>query len=175
MIVDDHPANRMAYEAVLEGDYTVYTANSGAEALELARRMEFSVILIDVRMPMMDGFETATRLRRIENTRHTPFVFTSAVDKSLAHVSQGFNAGATDYLFSPVDPDFLKYKVAVYAQMYLRNEALRLQIQELNDLLRSLRSEFDKTVPVESSLKARIRQLENVIEELNRQAITLPF
>lgn len=175
LVVDDHPANRMAYEAVLEHDYTIYLAESGAQALELAQKVEFAVILLDVRMPIMDGFETAVALRKRDTTKFTPIVFTSAVDKSLTHVNQGFVVGATDYLFSPVDPEFLKFKVSTYAQMYLRNEALRLQIHQLNDLLTSLRAEFDRTVPIESSLKARIRQLESVIEELNRQAISSPF
>lgn len=175
LIVDDHPANRMAYESILERDYSVYLADSGAQALELAEREEFAVILLDVRMPMMDGFETAVALRRREKTRYTPIIFTSAIDKTLNHVSQGFTVGATDYLFSPVDPEFLRFKVSTYAQMFLRNESLRLQIVQLNELLDSLRAELERSAPVESGLKARIRQLERVIDELKRQAITEPF
>src|SRR5688500_17277247 len=112
LIVDDHPANRLAYETVLEGGYTIFLAESGPQALELTRRVEFAVILLDVRMPEMDGYETAVQLRRRDTTRHTPIVFTSAIDQSLSHVNRGFGVGATDYIFSPVDPEFLKFKVA---------------------------------------------------------------
>lgn len=169
LVVDDHPANRLAYETVLEQDYTVFLAESGKQALEVASRIEFVVILLDVRMPEMDGYETALELRRRDVTRYTPIVFTSAVDQSLAHVNRGFGVGATDYLFSPVDPEFLKFKVGTYAQMFLRHEALRLQIDRLDQLLRSLKAEIEGNVAPD--LRERVGQLDGILEELKRQAV----
>jgi hypothetical protein len=169
LIVDDTPANRYAFQAVLEDDYTIYLAGSGRRALELAGQIEFAVILLDVRMPEMDGFETAEIIRKMEKVRFTPIIFTSAFDKTLAQLTRGYVAGATDFLFSPVEADLLKLKVATYAQIYLRNEALRLQIHQLNVTLQSLQAELAMRGPAENGLKARIKELEDVIEELNRQ------
>jgi CheY-like chemotaxis protein len=166
LIVDDNPANRLAFQTVLEPDYEVHVVESGRQAIDLAQREEFAVILLDVRMPVMDGYETATRLRRLRGMAYTSIIFTSAVDKAQSHVNQGFVAGATDYLFSPVDPEFLKFKVATYANMFERNESLRLQIVQLNEIVRSLRAE---TEPSEAFQEARIRQLESIIRELQQQ------
>jgi response regulator RpfG family c-di-GMP phosphodiesterase len=167
LIVDDNPANRMAFEVVLGKDYKVTLAESGYQAHELAQREEFAVILLDVRMPMMDGFETAIKLRRLPRTAHTAIIFTSAVDKSESHIKQGFSAGATDYLFSPVDPELLSFKVATYSKLYQRNETLRRQIEELKQVVHSLHAESQKT----GTLETRILQLEGVIEELKRQSL----
>ena len=171
LIVDDNSANRHAFQSVLEDDYTVYIAGAGRRALELAAVEEFAVILLDVRMPEMDGFETAERLRKMEKVRFTPIIFTSAYDKTLGQLTRGYVAGATDFLFSPVDGDLLKLKVATYAQIYLRSEALRLQIHQLNVSLQSVMAELAKRDPAENGLKARIRELEDVIAELNRQTV----
>jgi CheY-like chemotaxis protein len=171
LIVDDNPTNRYAFQSVLEDDYTVYIAGSGRRALELALLEEFAVILLDVRMPEMDGFETAERLRLQEKVRFTPIIFTSAYDKTMGQLTRGYVAGATDFLFSPVDADLLKLKVATYAQMYLRSEALRLQILHLNSTLHGLQAELARRMPVEKGLMSRIRELEEVILELNRQTV----
>jgi len=162
LIVDDNPANLLAFEVVLEKEFDVQLARSGRQAIELAQREDFAVILLDVRMPEMDGFETATRLRRLERTKHTSIIFTSAVEQSQAHVTRGFSVGATDYLFSPVEPDYLKFKVSVYAEFFARDQALRQQIAQLNDVVASLRA---GAKPADT----RIRRLEGVIAELKLQ------
>lgn len=169
LIVDDTPANRYAFQSVLEDDYTICLAPSGRRGLELARQEDFAVIVLDVRMPEMDGFETAEALRKLEKVRFTPIIFTSAYDKTMGQLTRGYVAGATDFLFSPVDGDLLKLKVATYAQIYLRSEALRLQIHQLNVTLQSVRTELAKREPAENGLKIRIQELEDVIEELTRQ------
>jgi two-component system, sporulation sensor kinase E len=171
LVVDDHPANRLAYETVLEGDYTVFLAESGRQALEVAKRTELAVILLDVRMPEMDGYETAIELRRSEPTKYTPIIFTSAIDQTLAHVNRGFVVGATDYIFSPVDPDFLKFKVGTYSQMFLRHEGLRIQIERLNHLIHTLRVEIEVNAMADDSLKRRIEELETLVLNLKRQAV----
>jgi PleD family two-component response regulator len=171
LVVDDHPANRLAREVVLENDYTVYLAASGKEAIEMAEMIDFAVILLDVRMPILDGFETAAELRRRERTRHTPILFTSAFDKSIADVHHGFDSGATDYLFSPIEPEYLKFKVATHCQAHLRQEALRERIEHLGQVAETLRTELHEALPVASALRERIRELEGVIEEMSAGAL----
>ncbi|HLY73687.1 MAG TPA: response regulator [Planctomycetota bacterium] len=120
LIVDDTPANLLAFSSVLAGEgYEILTAKSGPEALKLVLRREFAVILLDVRMPGMDGIETATFLRAGRG-RYTPIIFISAHDNTPHEVERGYLAGAIDYLFSPVDPDLLKRKVAALVDFYLR-------------------------------------------------------
>ena len=162
LIVDDNPANRLAFEVVLEKEFDVQLADSGRRAIELAQREDFAVILLDVRMPEMDGFETATRLRQMERTKHTSIIFTSAVEQSQAHVYRGFSVGANDYLLSPVEPEYLKFKVSVYAAFYARDQALRQQIAQLNDIVSALRA---SARPADT----RIRRLEGVIAEMELQ------
>jgi response regulator RpfG family c-di-GMP phosphodiesterase len=175
LVVDDHPANRLAFETVLESDYTVFLAESGRQALELTLKVEFAVILMDVRMPEMSGYDTAAELRRRPSTRFTPIIFTSAVDQTLSHMNHAFAVGATDYIFSPVDAGFLKFKVATYAGMFLRHEALQLKVERLTELLRSVRDEVRRNVSSDIPLMDKIGQLDEVIGELKRQAVNLPY
>src|SRR5436190_3186372 len=93
LIVDDHEANRYAFEAVLEKDFDVLLADSGKQALDLCERQDFDVIVLDVRMPEMDGFDVAEGLRSRERTRVTPIVFTSAYDQTLAQMTRGYVSG----------------------------------------------------------------------------------
>jgi PleD family two-component response regulator len=174
LIVDDNAANRMAFESVLENDFTVTLAESGRQALDLVKRDEFAVILLDVRMPGMDGFETAELLRERWATRYTPIIFTSSYDQHLAQVKRGFVAGATDYLFSPVDSEILAFKVSTYVAMYLRYRAVNLQMQQLQKFVRSLLDEVDRPGSSEELLKDMIRQLESALDDLQRQIPPLP-
>jgi CheY-like chemotaxis protein len=131
LIVDDAPANLEAFSCVLQGEgYDLVKASSGQEALKLALRREFSVILLDVRMPGMDGIETATFLRAGRG-RFTPIIFVSAFENTPFEVERGYLAGAIDYLFKPVDPDLLKRKVAALVDFYLRN----LEFKRRNEAL----------------------------------------
>src|SRR6185436_2524289 len=91
LVVDDRDANRYAFETVLEKEFSVTLAASGKQALELCRREEFAVIVLDVRMPEMDGFETAEALRRNEKTRVTPIIFTSAYEQPMIGVTLVFS------------------------------------------------------------------------------------
>jgi PleD family two-component response regulator len=171
LVVDDNPANRLAFEVVLEPDYDVRLAGSGRQALEAARRHEFAVIVLDVRMPEMDGFETAWRLRQMESARFTTILFTSAIDKTLPDVLQGLKAGGIDYLFSPVDPDLLKSKVDACCRLYRMTLTLRKQVDELNAVLLAL----EKTLTPNDALQAEIERLGAVNEELRRQVSAASF
>jgi CheY-like chemotaxis protein len=174
LIVDDRVANRTAFEAILREDYTLSVLASGVEAIALAANVEFAVILLDVRMPGMNGYETAEALRKLETTRYTPIVFMSAFDQDVVQVRRGYVAGATDFVFSPVDEELLKFKVATYAQLYLRNESMRIQIQMLGNLVQSLQVEINRRGPTEQFLRSKIQQLEIAIEELQRQMTLIP-
>jgi two-component system, sensor histidine kinase and response regulator len=169
LVVDDRAANRTAYASLLEQDYTLWIADSGRQALEMALKEEFAVILLDVRMPGMDGYETAEVLRSRKQTRYTPVIFMSAFDTDVLKVKRAYIAGATDFLSSPVDEDLLKFKVATYAQLYLQNEAMRIQIRVLGNLVQSLQVDLNRRGPAEDFLKHKIVQLEDAIEELQRQ------
>jgi CheY-like chemotaxis protein len=171
LIVDDNPANRRAFEILLEEKYTLEVAASGHQALELTLKEDFAVVLLDVRMPGMDGFEVAEFLRRRERTRHTPIIFISAFDQTVLQLKKGYVAGATDFIFSPVDEDLLKLKVATYVEIYLRNEALRLRILELETTLGSLHAEFRRLDPSRAILEQRIKTLELTLATLKHELI----
>src|SRR5204863_6781884 len=101
-------------------------ASSGSEALKYLLRNEVAVILLDVEMPDMDGFQTATLIRERERSSHTPIIFLTAISKSDVHVSQGYSLGGVDYIFKPFAPDVLKSKVAAFVEMFKqRREAQR--------------------------------------------------
>jgi len=170
LIVDDKAANRTAFEAVLEKDFSVTVAESGIQAIDLCRQEEFAVIVLDVRMPEMNGFDTAEALRKQEATRTTPIIiFTSAYDQHLETVTRGFLAGATDFMFSPVEPELLKLKVSTYAQIYLRHEALRLQVLQLKEDLARLHSELSRRGQAVTEVRSRLDKVERTASEIDRQ------
>jgi CheY-like chemotaxis protein len=128
LIVDDVPANLMALDAALEplGVATVRAA-SGEEAVRLTASQEFAAVLMDVRMPGMDGVEAATVIRRRPQGRELPIVLLSAIDKDLMHVERGYQAGAIDYLLKPLDELALRAKVAVLVELWQARQLERLE------------------------------------------------
>jgi len=140
LVVDDTQSNLRAFSSLLEDQgYEVFTASSGQEALRLALEHEFAVILLDVRMPMMDGVETAKCLRQ-GRARFTPLIFVSAYDTLPMQVERGYLAGAIDYLFSPVDEEILKRKVAAFVEFYLRNTEYKRKAESLSQRVETLES-----------------------------------
>jgi PAS domain S-box-containing protein len=126
LLVDDQEENLVALEAVLEPlGQTLVRASSGHEALGHLLRDEFALILMDVQMPDLDGFETAAYIKRREKTRHIPIIFLTAISKELHHVFRGYSAGAVDYVLKPFDPLVLRSKVAVFIDLYEKERALR--------------------------------------------------
>jgi CheY-like chemotaxis protein len=174
LVVDDTEANRYAFEAVLEREFDVILATSGKQALELCEREDFATIVLDVRMPVMDGFETAEALRRRERTRVTPIVFTSAFEHSVDQMTRGYVSGATDFLFSPVDPDLLRLKVRTYAEIHLRHESMRRDLAHLHEAVRSLHAELARRGVAVTRVKARMDSLEEETQELARKASIVP-
>jgi signal transduction histidine kinase len=132
LLVDDQPANLVALEAMLQGlGQNLIRAESGREALKWLLTHEFAVILLDVKMPEMDGFETAALIRQRDKSRHTPILFLTAADNSQNHAVRGYAVGAVDYLVKPVVPEFVRSKVAVFVELAKKSELLRRQTQLL--------------------------------------------
>jgi PAS domain S-box-containing protein len=140
LLVDDDPRTLMAMEALLAGPgRIIVSAQSGQEALRRLLRRDFALILLDVRMPDMDGFETAALIRQRERSRYTPIIFLSAVDTLETDVLKGASSGAVDYLFKPVVPDVLKSKVSVFVDLFHMNERLKQKaVQQSEERFRLL-------------------------------------
>ena len=129
LVVDDLPDKLMVLESVLqELGQNVVTARSGREALRRVLEREFAVILLDVNMPDMDGFETAELIRQRKQSAHTPIIFITAFSDDV-HTARGYSLGAVDYIFSPVVPEILRTKVRVFVDLYDKTEQIRQQAE----------------------------------------------
>jgi signal transduction histidine kinase/ActR/RegA family two-component response regulator len=135
LLVDDDERNLMALSEVLKDLAQVVTATSGSEALRHLLKGEFAVILLDVFMPMLDGYETASLIRERDQTARIPIIFLSAVNKETEHLMRGYAMGAVDYVFKPVDPLILKSKVGVFVDLY----NMRVQVGETSRAEQKLR------------------------------------
>ena len=119
LLVDDREDKLLALDAVLGGlQQNVIKARSGKEALRQLLTTDFAVILLDVSMPGMDGFETASLIRKRAQTEHTPIIFVTSMNDRDNYVSQGYKLGAVDYILSPIVPEILRTKVGVFVEMY---------------------------------------------------------
>jgi PAS domain S-box-containing protein len=140
LVVDDKRANLLAFAAVLENDCELLFAESGAEAIKaLETHRNVDVILMDVHMPDMDGFETAARIKKMRDAQDIPIIFVTAVYQDDPFVKKGYEVGGIDYFAKPFDPEILKMKVAAYASFRLKADLLRereLHIRESEELLR---------------------------------------
>ncbi|WP_146209915.1 response regulator [Vitiosangium sp. GDMCC 1.1324] len=132
LAVDDTPANLRSLE-VLMADLgaNIVPASSGDEALRLLLERDFALILLDVQMPGMDGYETASLIRMRERTRHIPIIFITAFNRSEVNVTRGYELGAVDYLFKPIVPEILRTKVGVFLELHRKKEEVRRQAELL--------------------------------------------
>jgi PAS domain S-box-containing protein len=139
LLVDDHHSNLVALQSVLsEREYNLIFAHSGAEAIELAKVHDLALVLLDVQMPEMDGFETARRLKELAQCRDIPIVFITAIYKEDPFIKRGYEAGAVDYFSKPFDPDVLRLKVRLYSALHLKTHLLRereKRIRQTEELL----------------------------------------
>jgi two-component system sensor histidine kinase/response regulator len=162
LLVDDQPANVVALEAMLQGlGQNLITAGSGREALKLLLTHEFAVVLLDVKMPDMDGFETATLIRQRDKSRHTPIIFLTAADKSQTQAMRGYAVGAVDYLVKPVVPEFVRSKVAVFVELAKKSEQLRRQAQLLQASEQEARDLAEARAELVRDLEHKNRELES--------------
>jgi signal transduction histidine kinase len=137
LLVDDTPANLVALAAVLRtvGGELVQ-ATSGEAAIELVEKNWFAVILLDVQMPQMDGFELAEMIRGSERTRHTPLIFLTASASDPVRTFRGYEAGAVDFLHKPIDPHVLRGKVSVFIELHAQKRKLAEQVERYQQALR---------------------------------------
>lgn len=125
LIVDDVPANLLALRAVLSApNYELIEAESGHQAVRFAEEHEFALIVLDVQMPGLDGYQTAKQLKSRGKNKETPIIFVTAVYREDPFVRKGYDAGAIDYFGKPFDPDILKAKVGIYTELYLKTKRL---------------------------------------------------
>jgi two-component system sensor histidine kinase/response regulator len=139
LLVDDHAGNLLTMEAILQSqDWDIIKAQSGHEALRYLLRQDFAVILLDVQMPNMDGFETASLIRSRERSQDIPIIFLTAYNTNDMHVFKGYSVGAMDYLFKPVVPEILRSKVEILVRLYNKNEEVKRQVVQLEQANREL-------------------------------------
>jgi CheY-like chemotaxis protein len=166
LLVDDRPENLLALEAILSSlDQSLVRATSGEEALKALLADDFAVILLDVQMPGMDGFETASHIKRRERTRDIPIIFLTAINREPQHAFRGYSAGAVDYLAKPFDPWVLRAKVSVFVELYLKNRQLREQAEMLRSQL-----EDPSRDALRRDLGDRLQAVEDQVELLTLQA-----
>lgn len=170
LLVDDRPENLLALESALEIlDQSLVTASTGNEALRASLEKDFAVILLDVRLPDMDGFETASLLRERQRSRYTPIIFLTAVDKDDKQVSRGYSLGAVDYIFKPLDPDILRAKVSVFIDLYQKKR----QIEHLNaDLEERVLQRTAELEAANTDLEHQVRErkrAEDAVRQLNSE------
>ena len=134
LIVDDRADKLLALEAVLSSlGENIVRAHSGKEALRHLLNQEFAVILMDVSMPCMDGFETAALIRKRANSEHTPIIFVTSINTSENHVAKGYSLGAVDYILTPIVPEVLRSKVSVFVELHRQTELVKQQGEQLRE------------------------------------------
>ncbi len=155
LLVDDRPENLLALEALLEGhDLNIVRALSGNEALGLLFDHDFALVLMDVQMPDMDGFETADLMRGSEKTRQVPIIFVTALNRERKYVFRGYESGAVDYLFKPIDPDILSSKIRVFVDLYKNRKALSEANRNLERTVLELKHSQDEIIQEEERYRA---------------------
>jgi CheY-like chemotaxis protein len=168
LLVDDRDENLVALEAILSSlDQELVSVQSGEAALKALLTDEFAVILLDVVMPGMDGFETATHIKRRVKTRDIPIIFLTAVNADPDYAFRGYAAGAVDYIAKPFDPWVLRAKVSVFVELYAKNRQLKEQAERLR--ARSGDSP-EAGISVMAELSGRLASVEDQIAVLAGQA-----
>ncbi|WP_026903471.1 ATP-binding response regulator [Pedobacter glucosidilyticus] len=166
LIVDDKPENIYSLKRLLESKkFEVDSALSGEEALKKVLKNNYALIILDVQMPDMDGFEVAETLAGFSKSKDIPIIFLSAVNTDKKFITQGYASGAIDYITKPVDPDILMLKVKTFYRLYEQTNAL-------NEIQTALRAEIEIRKKVQAELKERVEQLYSTLESLPQVAFT---
>ena len=166
LIVDDKRENILSLKKILEiNDFRVDTASSGEEALLKILKNAYFLIILDVQMPGMDGFEVAEAISGTSKTKDIPIIFLSAVSVEKKFITRGYASGAIDYITKPFDPDILILKVKTFYRLYT-------QTQALNEIQNSLRQEIEVRKGVQAQLKERNRELQSILESIPQIAFT---
>ncbi len=172
LLVDDEPKNLTALDAVLAApDRNLVNATGGAEALRHLLHDDFAVILLDVHMPGMDGFETAELIRGRERSRDTPIIFLTAATRGEPFISRGYSVGAVDYIVKPFDPDILRSKVAVFVELFSKTEQVKRHAEEQARFLEE-RARFLEERAARTEAEAARDRLQQVVDVFP-EAITI--
>jgi signal transduction histidine kinase/CheY-like chemotaxis protein len=167
LIVDDRPENILPLKKILElHHFKTDSAGSGEEALKKILKNSYSVIIMDVQMPGMDGFEVAEAISGFGKAKDTPIIFLSAVNKEKKFITKGYTSGGIDYLTKPVDPDILLLKVKTFYKLFE-------QQQELKAIQHSLQSEVEIRTKAQDELAARMQEMRFILESLPQIAFTI--
>jgi CheY-like chemotaxis protein len=181
LLVDDRPENLVALEAILSSlGQILVPVRSGEQAIAAVLADEYAVVLLDIMMPGMDGFETATQIKRHARSRDVPIIFLTAATMQPEQAFRGYAAGAVDYLAKPFDPWVLKSKVSVFVDLYLKGSASALDhlsaglgaVEETLALLRKLPAVLRDTEAQETAaqLAGRVGRLRDALEAFGRGA-----
>ncbi|MFE3853565.1 two-component system response regulator [Streptomyces griseorubiginosus] len=163
LLVDDMEDNLIALEAVLGSlNEPLVRARSGEEAMKALLRRRFALVLLDVRMPGMDGFETAANIKRLDQTKDVPIIFLTGTDDDSGYAFRGYATGAADYLTKPFDPWVLRAKVSVFLDLHRKN-------QQLERLLARQRTDYEEVARQLTELEPELTEPQQVrIKELRR-------
>jgi signal transduction histidine kinase len=161
LVVDDREDNLFSIETILERDnYTIIKASSGRAALKiLLQQHDFSLILMDVQMPDLNGFETATIIYERDKLKNIPIIFITAHDYGEEYIFKGYKMGGVDYIYKPINPELLRVKVAVFVELYRKNKQLQQQEQKLLEVNKSLQKEIDERKITEEKIRTLNTQL----------------
>jgi two-component system sensor histidine kinase/response regulator len=173
LLVDDREDKRMAMETVVaELGQNIVRASSGKEALRCVLQYEFAVILLDVNMPGMDGFETAFLIRQRRNSEHTPIIFITGVSDTETHVSRGYSLGAVDYITTPVLPEVLRTKVWVFVELHKKTERIKKQAERLriahDELEARVNARTNELAATNKSLKQEVAERQAAEDEVRK-------
>ncbi|WP_282793983.1 response regulator [Streptomyces sp. CC224B] len=177
LLVDDMEDNLVALEAVLGSlNEPLVRARSGEEAMKALLRQRFAVILLDVRMPGMDGFETASNIKRLDQTKDVPIIFLTGTDNDAGYAFRGYATGAADYLTKPFDPWVLRAKVTVFLELHRKNQQLEHMLvreqehfDELSQRLSAIEGRLaDNTLADVADLRRQLTHLEELLVEMRR-------
>ena len=165
LLVDDMEDNLIALEAVLGSlNEPLVRARSGEEAMKALLRRPFALVLLDVRMPGMDGFETAANIKRLDQTKDVPIIFLTGAEDDSGYAFRGYATGAADYLTKPFDPWVLRAKVTVFLDLYRKNQQLERLHGELGSRLAELEAQFSGSAsPDLDRLRTQVRQLRQLV------------
>jgi response regulator RpfG family c-di-GMP phosphodiesterase len=170
LLVDDMEDNLIALEAVLGAlNEPLVRARSGEEAMKALLRQRFALVLLDVRMPGMDGFETAANIKRLDQTKDVPIIFLTGAEDDSGYAFRGYATGAADYLTKPFDPWVLRAKVTVFLDLHRKNQQLERLLrqkqadgQQLNSRLAALEKQLTGSPDV-PALRTQVRELRQLV------------
>ncbi|GHA48304.1 response regulator [Streptomyces tauricus] len=177
LLVDDMEDNLIALEAVLGSlNEPLVRARSGEEAMKALLRQRFAVVLLDIRMPGMDGFETAANIKRLDQTKDVPIIFLTGTDSDAGYAFRGYATGAADYLTKPFDPWVLRAKVTVFLDLHRKNQQLermlaheQAQFDELTQRLHAIETTMSASGLTDmAELRRHIRHMEDLLREMRR-------